>query len=592
MGVSSYFEFVVVAFGWICYDAFWSVLSETGVVFLPFIGIVISNVVEAKKAGDDEGSAAVQSLKKNEVDVVIAVFVLMVAGAPLFTVDMGQMRYVRPALECGVAGGGVVTAGDAAAPYGPVRAVLSGREARIPLWWAGFHQLSKAVSAAAMAGVPCTSDVRMLHHRVGTAAIADENALRSAREFAGQCHRRALSMWREGQRYAGSPSCTGTLPDVGGCVPALPGGDSGREGVTAAEQVKATMPYIGSPWLAANIYPALQSTVDASGLGFARQLPRDGALPDGAYPMCDEWWAALRPALVAAIDDDLWDDATDPDEGHDGRPRGWYARAANMWPYDNAGDAALAAVMEGRFRAERDSGDGFGNVVSYDPDLGEQVGGRNIRAYLQSESVVGVIMRRIETGVELAGGLAGDTAGYVGAAKKAFAMSAEGMVIRETVSMVQGLAQLVFIVGLPFMLVFSAYGVGKLVLFTIVFFSIHFLSVLWGIAFWVDNSLASILDWRHTGPTQTVMLHMVTKTMFVVVPSMWMAMMAWAGWSAGGLVDQGIGQVGGAARDAGETGARTVTSAAGASVRAAGQAVGGPLGAAGAAVGKGVQRYG
>ena len=327
-------------------------------------------------------------------------------------------------------------------------------------------------------------------------------------------------------------------------------------------------------------------------MGFARRLPRDGALPDGAYPMCDEWWTALRPALVGAIDADLWDDATDPAQGHDGRPRGWYARPANMWPYDSAEDAALAAVMEGRFRAERDSGDGFGNVVSYDPDLGEQIGGRNIRAYLQSESLVGVMMRRIETGVELAGGLAGDTAGYVGAAKKAFAMSAEGMVIRETVSMVQGLAQLVFIVGLPFMLVFSAYGVGKLVLFTIVFFSIHFLSVLWGIAFWVDNSLASILDWRHTGPTQTVMLHMVTKTMFVVVPSMWMAMMAWAGWSAGGLVDQGIGQVGGAARDAGEAGARTVTNAAGAGMRAAGSAVGGPVGAAGAAVGKGVQRYG
>ena len=110
--------------------------------------------------------------------------------------------------------------------------------------------------------------------------------------------------------------------------------------------------------------------------------------------------------------------------------------------------------------------------------------------------------------------------------------------------------------------------------------------MLWGIAFWVDKSPASILDWRHTGPTQTVMLHMVTKTMFVVVPSMWMAMMAWAGWSAGGLVDQGIGQVGGAARDAGEVGARTFTCPAGAGVRAASGAVGGPAGVAGTGTGK------
>ena len=165
MGVSSYFEFVVVTFGWICYTRFWDVLVDTGVALVPFLGIVLGNVMEAKKAGDDEGSAAVQSLKKIEVDVVVAVFVMMVAAVPLYTLDMGQMRYVRPSLECGVAGGAVVTAGDATAPYGPIRARLSGVEARIPLWWAAFHQLSKAATSAAVAGIPCSADVKMMQYR-------------------------------------------------------------------------------------------------------------------------------------------------------------------------------------------------------------------------------------------------------------------------------------------------------------------------------------------------------------------------------------------------------------------------------------------
>ena len=559
MGVSSYFEFVVVTFGWICYTRFWDVLVDTGVALVPFLGIVLGNVMEAKKAGDDEGSAAVQSLKKIEVDAVVAVFVMMVAAVPLFTLDMGQMRYVRPSLECGVAGGAVVTAGDATAPYGPIRARLSGVEARIPLWWAAFHQLSKAATSAAVAGIPCSADVKMMQYRIGTAAIRDENALRGGREFAGQCHRRALAIWREGQRASGGAVCPTYLPERGGCVPALPAGASDRDGVTEAERVKVAMGYMGSAWLRANIYPALTSVNDVSGLGIARNDARDAVYgPAGSWPGCGEWWTQLRGELIAGVDPDLWNDAVDATEGDDGQPRGWYARAANMWPHPNAEDAALAAILESRFRGPLDAGDGFGNVVSYDPDVMEQVGARNVRMYVQSDNVGELLLRRLETGVEFVGGAVGDAAGYAGTVKKALAISAEGMVIRETVSMLQGLAQLIFIIGLPFMLAFSSYAVGKLVLFTIVFFSIHFLSALWGIAFWIDNNLAAMLDYRHTGPTQTAMLHTVTKTVFIVVPSMWMAMMGWAGLHADGLVQAGMSQLGTTAARIGESGAASV----------------------------------
>ena len=229
-----------------------------------------------------------------------------------------------------------------------------------------------------------------------------------------------------------------------------------------------------------------------------------------------------------------------------------------MWPHPNAEDAALAAILESRFRGPLDAGDGFGNVVSYDPDVMEQAGARNVRMYVQSDNLGELLLRRLETGVEFVGGAVGDAAGYAGTVKKALAISAEGMVIRETVSMLQGLAQLIFIVGLPFMLAFSSYAVGKLVLFTVVFFGIHFLSALWGIAFWIDNNLAAILDYRHTGPTQTAMLHTVTKTVFIVVPSMWMAMMGWAGLHADGLVQAGMSQLGTTAARMGESGAASV----------------------------------
>ncbi|MDE2639118.1 MAG: conjugal transfer protein TraG, partial [Chloroflexota bacterium] len=80
MGVSSYFEFVTVLFGWVVYDRLWAVLNDTGIVYLPFFAIVARNVMESRRGGDDEGSAAIQSLKKSEVDVVVALVVLFLAA--------------------------------------------------------------------------------------------------------------------------------------------------------------------------------------------------------------------------------------------------------------------------------------------------------------------------------------------------------------------------------------------------------------------------------------------------------------------------------------------------------------------------------
>ena len=59
---------------------------------------------------------------------------------------------------------------------------------------------------------------------------------------------------------------------------------------------------------------------------------------------------------------------------------------------------------------------------------------------------------------------------------------------------------------------------------------------------------------RHQGPIQSLMVHNVTKTVYVVMPSMWMAMMGWVGWHAHGLVEADMSQLAVAARSAGETG--------------------------------------
>ena len=62
MGVASYLEFVTTLFAWILYKEVWAVLVDTGIVFIPIITMVVGNILSSHRAGDDEGSAAIQSL--------------------------------------------------------------------------------------------------------------------------------------------------------------------------------------------------------------------------------------------------------------------------------------------------------------------------------------------------------------------------------------------------------------------------------------------------------------------------------------------------------------------------------------------------
>ncbi|MYE82109.1 MAG: hypothetical protein F4X36_09775, partial [Gammaproteobacteria bacterium] len=155
VGVSSYFEFVTVLFGWVVYDRLWAVLNDTGLVYLPFLVILLKNLLESRRGGDDEGSAAIQSLKKSETDVVVAIVVMFLAAVPFTEVRLAEMSYVRPQLDC--ATGERIDRGlepaevngtSTGSAYDAPLATLSGETGRIPIWWGFVHVVSKAVVAA------------------------------------------------------------------------------------------------------------------------------------------------------------------------------------------------------------------------------------------------------------------------------------------------------------------------------------------------------------------------------------------------------------------------------------------------------------
>ena len=81
MSVDSYLELFTSLFGWTFYGILWDVLVSTGIVYLPFLGILIDNWREPAQGGE-VGHASGLSLRRMEIELFIALLVVVLAGQP------------------------------------------------------------------------------------------------------------------------------------------------------------------------------------------------------------------------------------------------------------------------------------------------------------------------------------------------------------------------------------------------------------------------------------------------------------------------------------------------------------------------------
>lgn len=520
MGVSSYLEFVTVLFGWVMYGKLWDVLNGTGIVYLPFLFIFLNNIIESRKGGDDEGSAAIQSLKKCETDVVVAMVVLFLAAVPFTDVRLGEMSYVRPQLDCAVER--AITAGrepgevdgGSTPEYTAALATLSGETGRIPLWWGMVHVLSKAVVAATVAGIPCSPEVASLSTRLGDDGIEDADLLHELADFQVDCHQPALT-------------CLSRF-----CRPG-----------TNRNAAQPSKDYVGSEYFLnqAGYYDRFQSRKPLA--GWPTQSPRDdGLTPAGAYPTCKQWWetgsTGLRARLLLAIDADLRNELIyDPQ-----------ATMRAQYPGESA--AELEDRLLRRYLNTRNVMSTGG--LSYDPSVGE--------TFRQHENVV---LGLLEAGVDVADDVLTALMAGAGMLGKAPAAAAEGAVIRQGLPIFLSLLLMVFVIVLPVLMVFSRYDPGILLTLTLVFFGLQFVYVLWGVAFYVDQQMYEALVQRSGAPTvnalQAGMMVWVQRLLYVAFPMIWLAALGWVGVKASEAFTAGVNQpsqsVGAAARSGGDAAA-------------------------------------
>ena len=94
MTVDSYLELFTTLFGWTFYGILWDVLLGTGIVFLPFLGILIDNWREPAEGGEF-GTVTGLSLRRMELELFIALLVVVMAGQPAALTPLNAASLTR-----------------------------------------------------------------------------------------------------------------------------------------------------------------------------------------------------------------------------------------------------------------------------------------------------------------------------------------------------------------------------------------------------------------------------------------------------------------------------------------------------------------
>lgn len=263
--VDSYFEYFMTLLGWILSNAMWELITQTGLVFLPFLGYIISLFLKAREQGADEGSKGELFFIWLEQKIYVAILVIVFTCIPVFGMSLNTLQFdIERAKECGHT---IVKPSET--PLAIISTELNGRTAEMPLWWGLIHTVSKGLVHSAIASIPCKPDLRQIRFDIQHTRIHNPVLRQEVLDFVEECYAPSRAKIR-------------------------------RQQLHLDEVQSRDLDWIGSKLM-----------VNTSGLydSFRAQSPRklwaydpvrDAGLPNngtGGYPNCKQWWSDVDVGL-------------------------------------------------------------------------------------------------------------------------------------------------------------------------------------------------------------------------------------------------------------------------------------------------------
>lgn len=479
--VTDYMEAPLLLLAWIVNNALWDTLMMTGLAAVPFVAMMVSEWFRARREGDDEGNKGKLALNRIETSLYAMVLCYAFTCLPLLSVSINPVNTIvrsdGAGNSCDVA---VIGQGEWTSD---TMNALSGHTASIPLWWAFVHVMSKGMTNAAVAAIPCTPDWQAIATELDLQEIEDPILQQEVSEFQQACYGAARNkLFRE------SPILDSTLA--------------------------ADTAWLGSEYFLTTpgYYDAFYAPRPVQGFPYveARDSARSNTGPgQPGYPLCTEWWSdstsGLRTRLYNAVD-------------------------PGFWTIIQTGIGMHASVEEAVIRRMVSPKDGVANGIASRPVSGYGDLGGNALVASGSRSV-----------------------GLIGAAAT-IAGGKVGMdMLKQALPMIQAALVMAVVICLPLILVMSGYSMKVAGVATFGLFSLWFLTFWWELARWLNANLVTLL---YSGGGSSVdantlakflaapsnaydklILILVEWSMFLILPSIWVAVVAWAGFRVG----EGVG---------------------------------------------------
>lgn len=272
---SDYLEYYLTLVGWIVHNGIWSVLVASGLFALPFLAIVIQEWLKVRAEGADEGNKGVLSSMRIENRVFVAIVVIMFAGIPFLDMDLNTISFDQSrSTQCQV---NVPAPEDTG--WGQSFTTLNNQSAKVPVWWFFMHSVSRAVTSAAVAAIPCGTDLRQMRMDIDNTRIDDPLLAQEVADFALDCYGPARA-----RLFMNRPELS--------------------------EAQMADVNWIGSSYFVntSGYYDTYRSSTPREAWPY--DVSRDAGLaevPSGAgYPSCRQWWSdgstGLRTRLLDQVD--------------------------------------------------------------------------------------------------------------------------------------------------------------------------------------------------------------------------------------------------------------------------------------------------
>ncbi len=482
MSVDSYLELFTTMYGWAFAGIIRDVLVDTGIIFLPFLFIVLGTWLKAHEMSVTDRADAAWMIRKMEVEFWTAIFVLAFCFTPVgTTLQNVNLYYTPPATKLNAApvvANGASSDSTYDAAFGSVPQQLS-----LPPWWFAVMSLSSGINDAVKGGIAGgLSGFREVEEMARTAAVEDPTLRAEVQRFFNECY---------------LPARTRFLQDV----------PSAAAAAALSTWGEADPDWIGSHAFQADpdLYPSIYASAGVPGFaldvaGGDADMDANSVVPAYGRPTCLEWWTdtdtGLRTRLASGV-------------------------GASYLPTTLPEKVAL--LFSTVAAEEREDGLARLAMGRANPSIAPETMLPDDRSWYQALIAA-----------------APDVAGMAGMVNKAVHTQAARFPIIQYATLAQPLILMGIYMFLPLILVFGRYSLAVMFLGALAIFTVKSWALMWYIAAWLDEHLwvamypsaetlfHNVLHLEFDSALKRTTLNTLLVGLYLGLPLIWSGMMGWA----------------------------------------------------------------